>query len=741
MPIYADSEKNQFHITNGQISYIFHVMKNGQLGHLYFGKALKHREDFSHLQRYDVPVAASCHSYADDPAFSLETVRQEYPVYGNSDFREPAISLTKDQTSHVPDFQYESFRVLEGKPALMGLPATYTDDPDDAETLQVILKDEFMQAELTLNYTIFRDKPVLTRSACLKNDGSEKLILDRMMGASIDFPDNDFIFTYLAGAWSRERHVKERRLERGIQSISSLRGASSHHHNPFLALKRPDATEHRGEVFAVQLIYSGNFLIQAEVDHYDSTRVTAGIHPFGFSWTLNADECFQTPEVVQVYSNQGLNGMSQALHNLYRENLIPAQWRKQERPILINNWEATYFDFDEEKLLNIAKSAKELGIELFVLDDGWFGRRNDDTTSLGDWVEDVKKLPHGLDGLAEKIKALGLKFGLWFEPEMVSPNSDLFREHPDFAVGMPNQPRTLGRNQLVLDFSRQEIVDYLYEKISDIMEKTGLSYIKWDMNRNITEPFSQKLPFDRQGEFFHRYILGVYRLYERLTNDFPDVLFESCAGGGGRFDPGMMYYAPQAWASDDTDAAERLKIQYGTSFAYPIYSMGSHVSAVPNHQTLRNTPLAARANTAYFGTFGYELNPLALSSEEISQINEQIEFYKEHRGLIRDGDFYRLLSPFAGNETAWIVVSKDRSEALVGWYKVLAEPNPRKQQTLRLTGLDESSSYEVNGSYYYGDELMQAGLQLPIEFNGVNSRSAERSGDYQSHVFYLRQRE
>ncbi len=736
MLIYTNLEKQQFHLTNGQVSYIFHVMKNGHLGHLYYGKALRHRSDFSHLQTYELPTAASCHVYEDDPAFSLETLRQEYPAYGSSDFREPAISVGKNNAPNVPDFKYDSFRILEGKPRLEGLPATYT---DKASTIQILLKDEFLQAELTLNYTIFQDKPVITRSASLKNYGTENLVIDRMMGASVDFPDKDFIFTHLSGAWSRERHVKERKLEMGNQSISSLRGASSHHHNPFLALKRVEATEHTGEVFGFNFVYSSNFIIQVEVDHYDTARLTVGIHPFGFKWNLLPHETFQTPEVVMVYSDQGLNGMSQAFHALYRENLIPAQWRKEKRPILINNWEATYFDFNEEKLVKIAKSASELGIELFVLDDGWFGKRNDDTSSLGDWHVDLTKLPNGLESLAKKISDVGMKFGLWFEPEMISPNSELYREHPDWAIGTPHQ-RTLGRNQLVLDFSRPEIVDYLYEKMSNIIKRTNLSYIKWDMNRNITEAFSQKLAPNQQGEFFHRYILGVYSLYERLTSEFPNVLFESCAGGGGRFDPGMMYYAPQAWTSDDTDAIERLKIQYGTSFAYPIYSIGSHVSAVPNHQTLRTTPLLTRANTAYFGTFGYELDPLTLSKEEREEIKGQVGFYKNHRDLIRDGKFYRLLSPFSNNEAAWMVVSQDRSEALVGYYKVLATPNSPKHQTLRLRGLNEAAAYSVAGSnhVYYGDELMQVGLKLPVEFNGVNGNYAERGGDFQSHVFYLR---
>ncbi|MCK6207398.1 alpha-galactosidase [Bacillus infantis] len=735
MLIHANSETRQFHLTNGQVSYIFHVMKNGQLGHLYYGKALRHREDFSQLQIYDVPTAASCHPYADDPAFSLETLRQEYPVYGSSDFREPAILVKRNGLNHIPDFQFERFKIMEGKPLLKGLPATYTEENKEAATLQIFLRDEKLQAELLLNYTIFKNHPAITRSVLLKNEGEESLEIDRLMSASIDLPDSNFRFLHLAGTWSRERHVKERKLQAGIQSISSIRGASSHHHNPFAALARPDATEHNGEVYGLNFVYSSNFIIQAEVDHYEAVRLTAGIHPFGFHWSLGEKESFQSPEAVMIYSDSGLNGMSQAFHNLYRKHLIPAQWRKKERPILINNWEATYFDFNEEKLVNIAKSAAELGIELFVLDDGWFGKRNDDTTSLGDWETDESKLPNGLEKLAEKIKETGMKFGLWFEPEMISPKSRLYEKHPDWAVG-----QTLGRNQLVLDFSREEIVEYLYEKMSGIIKMTGLSYIKWDMNRNITEAFSANLPAGQQGEFFHRYILGVYRLYEKLTSEFPEVLFESCAGGGGRFDPGMLYYAPQAWASDDTDAVERLKIQYGTSFAYPLYSIGSHVSAVPNHQTLRETPLSTRANTAYFGTFGYELNPLSLSDEERSRISEQVSFYKQHRRLIRDGHFCRLLSPFEGNETAWLTVNEDKTEALVGWYKVLAMANPPKQQTLKLSGLDPSIMYQVSGSSrsYYGDELMQTGLQLPVEFNGVNGKTAERGGDFQSYVFHLR---
>jgi alpha-galactosidase len=559
------------------------------------------------------------------------------------------------------------------------------------------------------------------------------------MSASVDLPDKDFTMIQLSGAWSREFNVKERNLEVGIQSISSIRGSSSHQHNPFLALKRKSTTELQDEVYSFNFIYSSNFIAQAEVDQFDTTRVMIGIHPFRFSWKLSKNEHFQAPEVVMVYSDTGLNGMSQTYHNLYRKHLIRGLWKNIDRPLLLNSWEATYFNFTERKLLEIAREAKELGIELFVLDDGWFGKRNDATTSLGDWYENRDKLPNGIKYLAQKINELGLKFGLWFEPEMISPKSELYKVHPDWAVKTPNRPPSFGRNQLVLDFSRKEIVDELYQRMATIIKETNLSYIKWDMNRNITEAYSMCLHADQQNEFFHRYILGVYDLYERLTSEFPHILFESCAGGGGRFDPGLLFYAPQAWASDDTDPVERLKIQYGASFAYPIYSIGSHVSAIPNHQTKRSTPLSFRANVSYFGTFGYELNPLLLTNEEKAIIKKQIEFYKKHRVLIRTGDFFRLKDPFTGNESAWMVVGKDKNEALVGWYKILATPNPKKIQTLKVTGLDPNGKYTINhleGSYF-GDELMYNGIPLPPEFNGPNKKIAKRAGDFQSEIFYL----
>ncbi|WP_088044289.1 alpha-galactosidase [Bacillus sp. EAC] len=738
MFIFVNEKLKQFHLTNGKVSYIFYVLRNGHLGSFYFGKAIHQFEDVSPFLDGNRPTTYTSHYY-DDRSFSLDTIRQEYPVYGSTDYREPALSIRQLNGSHISNFIYKYYSITKGKPILEGLPATYTENEDDAETIQIVLEDSLLQAELVLCYTIFKDLPVITRSAYICNEGTHPFYLERFMSASIDLPDKDYIMIQLSGAWSRERYIKERPLESGIQSISSIRGASSHQHNPFLAFKRKDTTESQGEVYSFNFVYSSNFIAQAEVDHYDTTRITMGIHPFRFTWKLAKNEHFQSPEVVMVYSNSGLNGMSQTYHDLYRNHLIRGNWKNADRPILINNWEATYFNFNEEMLLNIATQAKELGCELFVLDDGWFGKRNNSYSSLGDWYTNLEKFPNGIKTFSQKINQLGLKFGLWFEPEMVSPNSHLFKEHPDWIVSTPNRLISLGRNQLVLDFSRKEVVEEIYNRMAAIIKETNLSYIKWDMNRYITEAYSPALENDMQDEFYHRYILGVYDLYEKLLTEFPHVLFESCAGGGGRFDAGLLFYAPQAWASDDTDPIERLKIQYGTSLAYPIYSIGSHVSTSPNHQTGRITPLSTRANVAYFGTFGYELDPSILSDEEKSQITSQINFFKQHRTLIRTGDFHRLLDPFKGNETAWMIVSKDKREAIFGWYKVLATPNPKAYKTIKLAGLNPYSNYYLSGvnRTFKGDELMYNGIPLPLEFNGANKKIARRMGDFQSEVYYL----
>ena len=477
-------------------------------------------------------------------------------------------------------------------------------------------------------------------------------------------------------------------------------------------------------------MYSGNFLAGAEVDQYETTRVFMGINPFDFSWRLQPGESFQTPEAVLVYSAEGIGGMSRTYHRLYRTRLSRGRYRDLERPILVNNWEATYFDFNAQKIEAIAETASELGIELFVLDDGWFGKRDDDRSCLGDWVVDRNKLPDGLEDLARRVNDKGLQFGLWFEPEMISPDSDLYRAHPDWCLHVPGRRRTEGRRQLILDLSRQDVRDYLYEAISGILASSPISYVKWDMNRNMTEIGSAQMDAEGQSEIAHRYMLGLYDLLERIVTAFPDVLFESCSGGGGRFDPGMLYYMPQTWTSDDTDAVERLKIQYGTSIVYPVSSMGAHVSAVPNHQLHRMTSLEMRGDVAMSGNFGYELDLTVFTDEEKEIVKDQVATYKELRGLIQTGDLYRLKSPFEGNETAWMMVSGDRQEAVVFYFRTLAEPNPALRR-LRLAGLDAAAVYVMDGyeGELAGDRLMNFGIPLP-----------QLNGDFKSLVFKLRAR-
>ncbi|ADH97957.1 alpha-galactosidase [Salisediminibacterium selenitireducens] len=735
--IHVNEPALEFHLQNSEVSYLFSVMKNRQLAHLYFGKRIHHEADFSHLFRTQARAGMAC-VYEGDLTFSLDVIRQEYPSYGTSDFREPAFLLEEPKGSRITDFVFDSWERLPGKPAIQGLPHVYADHDSEAETLVITLKDPVLNARLRLFWTIYADRPVITRHAEFINDSKDTYRLHRAMSMNLDLFDSDYEMVQLSGSWARERHQHTMPLRPGVQSISSTRGTSSAQQNPFLALKRPDTNEHHGDVYGFNLVYSGNFLARAEVDQFDVTRVSMGINPFDFSWKLEGGETFTTPEAVLVHVTDGLNGMSRAFHALYRERLARGTWRDRDRPVLINNWEATYFDFDEEKLLTIAKSAKELGVELFVLDDGWFGKRNDDTTSLGDWHANTAKLPEGVKGIAEKINALGLSFGLWFEPEMVNKDSDLYRNHPDWVIHVPGRAMSHGRNQFVLDCSRQDVVDYLFRRMAAVLDSAPVDYVKWDMNRYMTEIGSAKLPADRQQELPHRYILGVYELYERLTSAFPHILFESCASGGARFDPGMLYYAPQAWTSDNTDAVERLKIQYGTSLAYPLSSMGAHVSAVPNHQVHRHTSLEMRGDVSLFGMFGYELDLSLFTDKEKAAIKEQISRYKQHRALIRTGTFYRLKSPFGpdGNETAWMVVSADQTEALVGWYRELARPHPGFKR-LHLQGLNEDVAYRINDRVIHGSQLMHAGLMLPDEASGSVPPTTEKTGDFVSYVFHL----
>lgn len=715
MPIVYHESSKEFHIHNEELSYIIRIMENGQPENLYYGKRLRDRDSFAHLHE-ELPRPLTPLAMPEPTGLSMLHVKHEYPSYGAGDFRSPAFQIRQENGSRISDFRYVSHEITAGKKPLTPLPATYVGSDDEAASLYLTLYDELTKTKLILSYTVYEGLPVVCRNARFLQEGEETLYLERALSASMEFPDKDFEMLHLNGTWSRERHVKTRRLEAGIQSIQSLCGASSAEHNPFLALMRPNADENRGEVYGFSFVYSGNFLAQVEVDSFELTRVMMGIHPQEFTWKLEPGEQFQTPEVVMVYSDEGLGKMSRTYHKLYRKRLVRGKWRDLPRPILLNNWEATYFDFDEEKLLKIVSKAKDAGIELFVLDDGWFGSRKDDFRALGDWVVNTDKLPGGISGLSKKVNDMGLQFGLWVELEMISKESDLYNAHPDWLLSTPGRFESPARHQHVLNFSRPDVVDAIYEMIEKVIAEASISYIKWDMNRYLSEAYSSMLDSDRQGELMHRHILGVYDLYTRLIARFPDILFESCASGGARFDPGMLYFAPQAWTSDDTDAMERVKIQYGTSMVYPLSSMGSHVSAVPNHQVMRTTSIDTRANVAYFGTFGYELDLNQIPQEDFEKVKRQVAFMKENRRLIQlDGEFFRIKNPFGANDAAWMVVSEDQRQALFAYYQYLMGPNPPFLR-VKLKGLDENLLYTVTcgDRVYraYGDELMYAGLPV-----------------------------
>ncbi|WP_026675173.1 alpha-galactosidase [Alkalihalobacterium bogoriense] len=725
MAITFDQSTQTFHLTAKDTSYIFQIIRDGYLSHLYWGKKVNEYNHSNELRF--VNRSFSANPVADDLTFSLDTLPQEYPSFGHSDYRNPAFQIQLENGSTVTDLRYESHEIFKGKKVLEGLPATYVEDENEAETIEIMLKDDLINLKVVLSYTVFENYDAITRSVRFINDGNENVKLLKVASANVDFRQSDFDLISLPGAWGRERYVARTGLRPGMQSVESRRGASSHQQNPFMALVEKNTNEEYGEVFAFSFVYSGNFLSSVEVDQFGYSRATVGINPFDFSWLLEPGASFQAPEVVMVYSANGLGAMSHTFHRLYRTRLCRGEFRDKERPILINNWEATYFNFNEEKIREIALCGKDLGMELFVLDDGWFGKRDNDTTSLGDWFVDERKLPNGLQSLAEQIRETGMEFGLWFEPEMISVDSDLYREHPDWCIHVPNRRRSESRQQLILDFSRKEVCDEIIARVSAILEAAPITYVKWDMNRHMSEVGSAGLPPERQRETAHRYMLGVYRVMNEITTKFPHILFESCSGGGGRFDPGILYYMPQTWTSDNTDAISRLKIQYGTSLVYPTSSMGAHVSAVPNHQVERITSLDIRGHVAMSGNFGYELDVTEMSQEEQQTVSEQVEFYKQIRPVIQFGQFYRLYNPFESNHTAWMSVSEDQSEAVVTYVKVLAEPSDALIK-VRLKGLNPSKKYKIEaiGKSFYGDELMNVGINVPL-----------MNGDFKSFMWHL----
>lgn len=726
MAIVYDASSKTFNLSTSKTSYVLKVLDSNHVAHVYWGKKIKAKNLDYVLRSKNWGSFLTNTDNIDD--FMLEMTPQEYPGYGSTDLRTPAVELQFSDGTSATDFRYESHNIYAGKNKLNNLPATYVEDENEAMTLELTLVDSLKNVKLILSYSVFEEFDAITRSVKIINESNEDVNINRVLSANVDFRDSDYELLQLSGAWARERHIIRKEIRSGSQSIESRRGSSSHAQNPFMALVRKDTTEQHGEVYGFSLVYSGNFLANVEADMYENARAQIGINPFDFTWLLKSKEEFIAPEAVLVYSNEGLTGMSHIYNCLYGKRLCKGKYRDEVRPILINNWEATYFDFNETKIKEIAREATNLGMELFVLDDGWFGKRDDDNSSLGDWFVNEEKLKGGLNKLATEINEMGLQFGLWFEPEMVSPISELYKEHPDWCIHIPGRNRSEARRQLILDYSREDVCNYIIEKISEVLSSAPISYVKWDMNRNMSEIGSAKLPANRQREVAHRYILGLYKVLEEITTRFPDVLFESCSGGGGRFDPGMLYYMPQTWTSDNTDAIERLKIQFGTSMVYPNASIGCHVSAVPNHQVDRITPIETRGVVAMSGNFGYELDITKLPESEKEIIKEQVKLYKEIRETIQFGKCYRLSSPFENNDIAWMFISKDCEEIIVSFVRTLAKPNS-KFISLKLVGLDESSKYEILGENIIvgGDELMNIGLNVP-----------ELKGDYQAKMWRLK---
>ena len=695
-----------FHLKSRDFSYIFQVIDGGYVVHRYFGKKVQTFSPDNKITYLD--RAFSPNPTSQDRTFSLDTLALEYSSNGLGDFRTSAIEVRNDKGTAL-DLRYQGHRIFKGKKELAGLPASFGNE-DQVETLEVDLYDQLTDVTVTLTYSLFEEANFLARSARIQT-GQQPIQMEKALSLTLDLPHKDFTIHSLTGRYGFEKEWTQTPLTQGKYSVSSIRGASSHSRTPFIALADPATTEDKGDIYSAQLVYSGNFTAFAETTAIHTSRLGIGLNDEFFSWRLDAHSQFQTPEALLSFTDQGFTGLTRDNQGFARQHIARGKWAQKERPILINNWEATYFHFTEDKIIELAQSAKETGIELFVLDDGWFGKRNSDTCSLGDWFENRDKLPSGLAGLAKKINDLGLEFGLWFEPEMVSEDSDLYRAHPDWAIQISGRSHTYSREQLVLDLSKEEVCDYLIEAVSAVLQSAPISYVKWDMNRNITNIPEHQANHEKH-EFYHRYMLGLYRVLEELNRRFPDILFESCSGGGGRNDLGMLYYMPQAWASDNTDAIGRLSIQEGTGLIFPAISVGSHVSAVPNHQTGRVTPLATRGHVAMLGNLGYELDLHALPERKLEQIAQQVETYKSIRRTVQFGDYYRLKK--TGNTYAYNYVNDDKSQVVFTFVKVLSQPEAPLIQ-VKLKGLDVEARYYSKelGASFYGDELMNIGITIP----------------------------
>ena len=712
MSIVFDENLDLFCLETANTSYIIGLADHRTfVGHVYYGRRVR-RQDLRYLLRTgEAPFVPSgnereCCSFYD-------TFPAEYSGNGVGDYRESSIAVRTQAGQHAVMPTYVSYEITDQKPELPGLPSAF-DREHTAQTLILRCRDEVLQLDVDLYYTVFEENDMITRSVRISNQSKEAVYLTKAYSACMDMDDDAYEMLTLHGSWARERQMDRRPLGYGKTSVGSIRGESSHQEHPFMAWMKSSTTQTAGEVYAMHFIYSGNFIAQLEKSQFDSIRAVMGIHPADFSWKLESEESFYTPEAVLTFSAEGLGKMTRNFHDFYRNHLIRSKYRNQKRPILINNWEATYFDFDTDKLLDIAREAKKDGIEMLVMDDGWFGKRNKDDSSLGDWVVNEEKIKGGLKNLVDKVNEIGLEFGIWFEPEMISPDSNLYKEHPEWAIQIPGREATESRCQYVLDLSRPEVQDYAYESVAKILRSANIKYVKWDMNRQLSDLGSTYLDEDSQQELFHRYVLGMYAMQERLVQEFPDLLLENCSGGGARFDPGMLYYSPQIWCSDDTDAIERLEIQEGTALIYPLCAMGAHVSVCPNHTVGRVTPFTTRGHVALAGTFGYELDITKLPEEERKLIPEQTAMYHKYHELIRDGEYYRILSYRENHRSdCWAVASEDKNEVLVTYVQVLAQVNMPSRK-VRLRGFDPAKKYRLEGTdeVYSGEMLMNAGFRM-----------------------------
>ena len=700
------------------------VDRYGFLLHLYYGKKTDGCMDYL-LTYYDRGFSGNPYDAGEDRTYSMDTLPQEFPCYGNGDFRSTAFAVENADGSMSCDLRYKSHKIFDGKYNLQGLPAVYASE-EEAQTLEILMEDPVTGVKVVLLYGVLPAQDIITRSVSVKNESSGKIYLNKIESASLDFLYGDYELLTFYGRHAMERNVQRVPVVHGTQKIGSVRGTSSHQYNPMMILAEKETTENKGNCYAMSFVYSGCFQGEVLKDQLNQTRMMLGLQEEAFRYPLETGEMFQAPEVILSYSSEGMNRLSQNLHHCIRQHICRGKYKEEIRPILINSWEAAYFDFTGDTIYELAKAAKEVNIDMLVMDDGWFGKRDDDNSGLGDWFVNEKKLGGTLGNLIKRINDLGVKFGIWIEPEMVSEDSDLYRKHPDWALTVPGRNPVRSRNQLVLDFSRKEVVDEIYDQICKVLDQGNIEYVKWDMNRSLMDVYSSVTR--DQGRVLHDYVLGLYDFLERLVQRYPNLLIEGCSGGGGRFDAGMMYYTPQIWCSDNTDAIDRLRIQYGTSFGYPVSVVGSHVSAVPNHQTGRKTPLHTRGVVAMSGTFGYELNLMKLSEEEKQEIREQIAEYKSYAPIIQNGLYYRLSDPTTEEICAWEFVhtdEKEQSKVLLNIVMQVIHGNMTVNY-VKLQGLEETAVYreEKSGKRYTGAALMYGGMPLPIE-----------SGEYQAYQY------